>query len=117
MSSLAWMIARHRGNISTSCVVREGVHDGYNSLLSGANASGEDSSYVGEQMIFTNSVSKSTYDGLDIIVRPISFSAPEEIWEAVVTYKMQKFAQVIPGNKSTYHFTDEDEYRKSYRYF
>ena len=53
----------------------------------------------------------------DLIVRrPISFSAPEELWQPVVSYKTHGFAAVIPGNTSTYEFDDEDVYRESYRY-
>ncbi len=53
----------------------------------------------------------------DLIVRrPISFSAPEELWQPVVSYKTHGFAAVIPGNMSTYTFEDEEAYLKSYRY-
>ncbi len=51
-----------------------------------------------------------------ILRRPISFSAPEELWQPVVSYKTEGFAPVIPGNASTYTFDDEDGYHKSYRY-
>ena len=51
-----------------------------------------------------------------ILRRPISFSAPEELWQPVVSFKTEGFAPVIPGNASTYIFDDEDAYHKSYRY-
>jgi len=51
-----------------------------------------------------------------IVRRPISFSAPEELWQPVVSYKTHGFAAVIPGNASTYEFDDEDAYHKSYKY-
>ena len=117
MHTVSRVFARKRDNISAPCAVHEGVRGDYHDLLSDASTSGGRNSREGvDQIILTNRVSKSKKDGSDIIVRPISFSAPQEIWEPVVSYKELKFGEVIPGNKSTYQFTDEVEYRKSYRY-
>ena len=55
--------------------------------------------------------------GDDVIrVWPISFSAPEETWVPVVQYKVKGFANLIPGNVSTYIYHDEDAYFQEYRY-
>ena len=54
--------------------------------------------------------------GSAIVLRPISLSAPEDLWQPVVSYKTSGFAPSIPGNSSTYAFEDEDAYHESYRY-
>ena len=56
-----------------------------------------------------------TLDGVDVNVWPISFSAPEELWVPVVQLKTKGFAHVVPGNKNTYIFNDEDAYFQDYR--
>ena len=57
-----------------------------------------------------------THAGKRITVWPISFSAPENIWVPVVQVKSADFAQIIPGNLSTYVYTEELEYYEGYRY-
>lgn len=117
MDIVSRVFARERDGISAPCAVHEARRGESHDLLLGASASGGGNNRDGaEQIILTNSILKAKRDGSDIIVRPISFSAPEEIWEPVVSYKVLKFGEVIPGNESTYQFTDEAEYRKSYRY-
>lgn len=51
----------------------------------------------------------------DVVVWPISFSAPETTWIPVVPAKKVNFATIIPGNLSTYVYDDEISYYEGYR--
>lgn len=48
-------------------------------------------------------------------VYPISFSIPEEKIVKEVPDKTKQFADIIPGNVSTYRFNDEESYYEDYR--
>ena len=57
----------------------------------------------------------SSSNSPDVVVWPISFSAPETTWIPVVPAKNVDFATIIPGNLNTYVYDDELSYYEGYR--
>ena len=57
----------------------------------------------------------SSSNAPDVVVWPISFSAPETTWVPVVPTKNVDFATIIPGNLNTYVYDEELSYYEGYR--
>ena len=103
-----------------SAVVRDEIAKRAFSFSANADADADPSSQV------TTSVKKppvvevepavfSSSNAPDVVVWPISFSAPETTWIPVVPAKNVDFATIIPGNLNTYVYDEELSYYDGYR--